>query len=95
MALLPRVSRRVDHGVPSIGEAPEKRFARVEVLTRDGRRLQRTATRVRGVQDLRAKFFDAASGLGRAIRIPDLVVSMRSQEDFSALMELLRTPADA
>ena len=95
VALLSRISRRVDHGVPSIGEAPEKRFARVEVLTRDGRRLQRTATRVRGAQDLRAKFFDAASGLGRAIRIPDLVLGMRSQENFSALMELLRTPADA
>ena len=95
VGLLPRIHRRVDHDVPSIGAAPEKRFARVDVLTRDGRRMQQTATRVRGVQDLRTKFLDAATGLQGAVRIPDLVADMAGREDFAALMSVLRTPGGA
>lgn len=89
-ALLPRIRRQVDHGVPSVGEAPDKRFARVEVLTQDGRRLQRTATRVRGVQDLRAKFLDAAAEMESASETADLVAGMRSREDVATLLSLLR-----
>ena len=94
-ALLPRIRRRVDHDVPSIGDAPDRRFARVEVLTRDGTRLDHTATRVRGAQDLRAKFLDAATGLDGAARIPDAVGAMRSQDDLGSLMALLRTLGEA
>lgn len=91
-ALLPRIRRQVDHGVPSIGEAPEKRFARVDILTRDGVRLQRIATKVRGAQDLRAKFLDAAKGRGHLTAVPDHVAGMSTRDEFSALMDLLRTP---
>jgi 2-methylcitrate dehydratase PrpD len=89
-ALLPRIRRQVDHDVPSIGEAPEKRFARVDLRTRDGRSLTRTATRVRGAQDLRAKFLDAAAGSGMSDGIPDHVARMRDAGDLARLMALLR-----
>lgn len=88
-AVLPRVRRQIDQHAPSIGEAPDKRFARVDVLTRDGRRLQRTATRVRGVQDLRAKFLDAAATQA-APEIADLVAAMRTRDDVATLLSLLR-----
>ncbi|QDJ11832.1 Immune-responsive protein 1 (plasmid) [Roseomonas mucosa] len=89
-ALLPRIRRQVDHGVPSIGEAPERRFARVDLLLRDGRRLSRTATRVRGVSDLAGKLLDAASGLPGAAAIPELVRGMRSEADLAQLRLRLR-----
>ena len=89
-ALLPRMRREVDHGVPSIGEAPEKRFARVDVLTHDGRRLSRTATRVRGARDLRAKFLDAAGQREGAAEIPRLIDAMQGQEDLARLLAGLR-----
>lgn len=89
-ALLPRIRREVDHTVPSIGEAPDKRFARVDLRTRDGRQLTRTATKVRGVQDVRAKFLDAAAGLDGAADIPDLVARMRDTADLAGLLALLR-----
>lgn len=93
--LLPRIRRQVDPDAPSIGDAPEKRFARVDVLTSGGRRLQRTATRVRGAQDLRAKFLDATAGYGTLAVIPERVATMTSRNDLIALMALLRTPANA
>jgi 2-methylcitrate dehydratase PrpD len=89
-ALLPRIRRVVDHGVPSIGEAPEKRFARVDIHTRDGRHLSQTATQVRGAHDLRGKFYDAA-GLSVTLHdVPDLVASMKSGQDLMQLLALLR-----
>jgi 2-methylcitrate dehydratase PrpD len=92
-ALLPRIRREVDHSVPSIGEAPDKRFARIDLLTTDGRRLSRTATRVRGAQNLRAKFLDAAGGSGIFAGVPDLVATMKDARDLARLLALLRHPA--
>jgi len=90
-ALLPRIRRQVDQTVPSIGEAPDKRFARVDLWLRDGRHLSRTATRVRGVQDLRAKFLDAAAASGMdGAAIPDCVAGMRDAGDLAQLLALLR-----
>ena len=89
-ALLPRIRRQVDHAVPSIGEAPEKRFARVDLHLRDGRRLSRTAMKVRGVGDLGGKFLDAASGLADAAAIPEFVGSMRTEQDLARLLQRLR-----
>lgn len=63
--LLPRIRRQVDHEFPSIGAAPGKRLARIDVLTRASRRLQQTATRVRGVQDLRDQVPRRRDGSGR------------------------------
>jgi 2-methylcitrate dehydratase PrpD len=92
-ALLPRIRRRVDPDVPSIGAAPEKRFARVDLRLRDGRQLSRTATRVRGAQDLRAKFHDAAGARTALGGVPDLVAGMRGADELARLMALLRAPA--
>lgn len=89
-AMLPRIRRQVDHTVPSIGEAPEKRFAHVDIRTRDGRQFGRTATRVRGARDLRAKFIDAASGRSTLAEVPNIVAGMHAAADLSRLMMLLR-----
>ncbi len=89
-ALLPKIRRQIDPNASSIGEAPEKRFARVDLVTRDGRLLHRTATRVRGVQDVRVKFLDAAAGMEDAPEIADLVAGMRSRGDVATLLSLLR-----
>jgi 2-methylcitrate dehydratase PrpD len=89
-ALLPRIRRQVDHTVPSIGEAPEKRFARVELHLRDGSTLTRTAMKVRGVGNPVGKFLDAASGFPDAAAIPELVKSMRTDGDLARLAGRLR-----
>ena len=88
--LLPRIHRRVDETVPSIGEAPEKRFARVDFRTRDGRQLSRTAMKIRGVQDLRAKFDDAAGGRPEFTGVPEVIARMRSAADLANLLAMLR-----
>jgi 2-methylcitrate dehydratase PrpD len=86
-ALLPRIRRQVDVNAPSLGEAPEKRFARVDILKRDGQRLSRTATTVQGAQDLAGKFRSAS---GRSLAaIPHLVATMQNAEDLVALLSAL------
>ncbi|KAA2211637.1 MmgE/PrpD family protein [Teichococcus oryzae] len=93
-ALLPRIRRQIDHDAPSIGDAPAKRFARVDIRTGEGQWHSRTATRVRGAQDLRAKFLDAAASSGIAEVIPDLVAGMQDAKDLARLLSLLRRSPD-
>ncbi len=91
LQFLPRVRRRIDEAAPSVGAAPEKRFATVDVALRDGRQLRQTATSLRGA-DVPAKFRDATSGLAAAGAIADRVASMRSADDLRGLLALLRRP---
>ena len=87
-ALLPRIRRQVDFDAPSLGEAPEKRFARVDILKRDGQRLSRTAIKVQGAQDLAGKF-RSVSGRELLAAIPHLVATMQNAEDLVALLSAL------
>ncbi|MFC3123741.1 MmgE/PrpD family protein [Pseudoroseomonas globiformis] len=89
-ALLPRMHRRHDMDAPSVSEAPQKRFARVDLRLRDGREIGRTATRVRGARDLHAKFLDAAAGRLGAEAIPGLVARMQDAADLGLLLAALR-----
>jgi hypothetical protein len=87
-ALLPRIRRHVDFNVPSLGEAPEKRFARVDILKRDGQLLSRTATKVQGAQDLAGKF-RSVSGRESLAAVPHLVATMQNAEDLVVLLSAL------
>lgn len=89
MVIARRVRRRHDETAPRMSNDPKTRFVIAEVTLRDGSRLVREFKGLPGLSDPTEKFHDATGNHPSVSAIPELVRTMRSEDDLHRLIALL------
>jgi 2-methylcitrate dehydratase PrpD len=89
MAVARRVRRRHDEAAPRLSNDPKTRFVIADVTLTDGSRLRREFKGLPGLSDPIEKFQDATDNSQAVSVIPDLVRTMRSEDDLHHLITLL------
>lgn len=91
-ALLDRVERHHDPDAPRMSNDPATRFTDVTIRFTDGSSLSRRVNRIRGAQDLDAKFQDATNRDPRFADVPARVFAMTTRDDLRGLTAALGQP---
>ncbi len=89
IAIARRVRRRHDEAAPRMSSDPKTRFVIAEIKLKDGSRLVREFKGLPGLSDATEKFRDATDNHPSVSAIPDLVRTMRSEDDLHRLIALL------
>lgn len=89
MAIGRRVRRRHDKTAPRLSNDPKTRFVIAEVTLKDGSHLTREFKGLPGLSDPTEKFRDATGNHPAVSAVPDLVRTMRGEDDLHRLVQLL------
>ena len=89
MAIGRRVRRRHDETAPRLSNDPKTRFVIAEVTLKDGSHLTREFKGLPGLSDPTEKFRDATGNHPAVSAVPDLVRTMRGEDDLHRLVQLL------
>lgn len=94
-ALARLVERRHDETAPRMSNDPATRFTQVEISFTDGTTLSRRVSALRGAQDLKGKFLDAAGPDPVWMAIPQLILDMNTRADLLGILDALGRPMAA